>query len=114
MIIEKESDAAERGGRVIVEFEADMYRWEARADADWFFAALPSAVSDEVRELQSAPSRGFGAVRVQASIGSSTWRTSIFPGGDGRYVLPLKRSVRLAEGLEEGQPVAVRLEIAVA
>lgn len=99
---------------MIVEFEADMYRWEARTDADWFFAALPLDLSEEVREVQSAPARGFGAVRVHATVGASTWRTSIFPGGDGRYVLPLKRAVRIAEGLREGEPVAVRLEVAVA
>ena len=95
-----------------VEFEAEMYRWAARVDADWFFAALPEHLSAEVRELQGAPRRGFGAVRVQATVGSSTWRTSIFPGGDGVYVLPLKRSVREAEHLRDGGPVRVSLEVA--
>lgn len=89
-----------------------MYRWAARVDADWFFVALPEDLSAEVRELQGPVQRGFGAVRVHASVGSSSWRTSIFPGGDGRYVLPLKRAVREAEGLEDGRPVAARLEIA--
>jgi hypothetical protein len=97
---------------MIVEFETAMYRWAARTDADWYFAALPEDLSTEVRELQGPVQRGFGAVRVQATVGSSTWRTSIFPGGDGRYVLPLKRAVREANGLSEGEPVPVRLEIA--
>lgn len=97
---------------MIVEFETAMYRWAARTDADWYFAALPEDLSAEVRELQGPVTRGFGAVRVHATVGSSTWRTSIFPGGDGRYVLPLKRAVRDAEALREGGPVPVRLEIA--
>ncbi|MFG6446035.1 DUF1905 domain-containing protein [Microbacterium sp. P06] len=99
---------------MIVEFETEMYRWAARADTDWFFAAVPEDLSGEIRELQGPLRRGFGAVRVQATVGSSTWRTSIFPGGDGRYSLPLKRAVREAESLHEGGPLAVRLEIATA
>ena len=100
---------------MIVAFTTEMYRWAARTDADWFFAALPEDLSEEVRELQGPYRRGFGAVRVQATVGASTWRTSIFPGGDGgRYVLPLKRSVRDAEELYDGGPVPVTLEIAAA
>jgi hypothetical protein len=97
---------------MIVEFTDEMYRWEARSDADWYFVAMPEDLSSEVAELQGPYRRGFGAVRVQATVGSSNWRTSIFPGGDGRYVLPLKRAVRDAEHLREGAPVTVILEIA--
>jgi hypothetical protein len=97
---------------MIVEFETPMFRWEARADTAWYFAGLPADLSAEVREFQGPIHRGFGAVRVQATVGASTWRTSIFPGADGIYVLPLKRAVRDAEGLIEGGAVPVRLEIA--
>ncbi|MBN9171008.1 MAG: DUF1905 domain-containing protein [Microbacterium sp.] len=95
---------------MIVEFEGDVFRWAARADSDWFFTALPAELSAEIREVPR-PFRGFGSVRVRARIGGSEWRTSIFPGGDGAYVLPLKRTVREAEGLVDGGPVAVRLEV---
>jgi hypothetical protein len=30
----------------------------------------------------------------RATIGSSTWKTSIFPGSQAVYVLPVKRPVR--------------------
>lgn len=93
-------------------FDSVMYRWAARVDADWYFAEVPAELSAEIAELQSPlPRRGFGGVRVQATIGSSRWRTSIFPAGDGIYSLPLKQSVRRAEGLVDGGPVIVRLEI---
>ncbi|RKT31127.1 uncharacterized protein DUF1905 [Microbacterium sp. AG1240] len=97
---------------MIVEFTDEMYRWQARSDADWYFVAMPEDPSSDVAELQGPSRRGFGAVRVHATVGSSSWRTSIFPGGDGRYVLPLKRAVREAENLREGAPVTVTLEIA--
>ncbi|WP_295855578.1 DUF1905 domain-containing protein [uncultured Microbacterium sp.] len=91
-----------------VRFEGDVYRWEARSDSDWYFVALPPDLSAEIRETQTFP-RGFGGVRVDATIGGSTFRTSIFPQAGGVYVLPLKRAVRDAEGIDPGAIVRVDL-----
>jgi hypothetical protein len=96
---------------MIVEFESRVGRWEARQDADWFFADVPENFSDQIREMLPPAPRGFGAVRVRATVGSTTWRTSIFPGSSGTYSLPLKRAVRDAEDLVDGGPLTVRLEI---
>jgi len=95
---------------MILEFEGDVFRWEARTES-WFFAALPEHLSAEIREIPR-PARGFGSVRVAVTIGGSSWRTSIFPdAGRGAYVLPLKRAVRDAEGIENGDIVRVRLDV---
>ncbi len=91
-----------------VRFEGDVYRWEARSDSDWYFVALPPDLSAEIRETQTFR-RGFGGVRVDAAIGGSTFRTSIFPQAGGVYVLPLKRAVRDAEGIDPGAIVRVDL-----
>lgn len=95
---------------MIVEFDGEVFQWDARLDAAWFFTALPEPLSADIREIPR-PQRGFGSVRVRASVGGSTWTTSIFPDSAGYYVLPLKKSVRVAEGLENGGPVSVRLEV---
>ncbi|MGB7880788.1 MAG: DUF1905 domain-containing protein, partial [Ilumatobacteraceae bacterium] len=56
--------------------------------------------------------RGFGSVRVEVTVGSTTWRTSIFPDTKSEsFVLPVKQAVRLAEGLGDGSPVVVILAI---
>ncbi|MDI9892891.1 MULTISPECIES: DUF1905 domain-containing protein [unclassified Microbacterium] len=95
---------------MIVEFEGEVFRWAARLDSDWYFAALPLDLSAAVRETQTYR-RGFGGVRVEATIGTSTWRTSVFPQSDGAYVLPLKRAVRDREGIEPDAIVLVRLSV---
>ena len=96
---------------MIVEFDGDVFQWDARTDSAWFFTALPIELSDDIREIPR-PHRGFGSVRVRAQVGGSTWLTSIFPGSNhGAYVLPLKKSVRDAESLVDGGPVSVRLEV---
>jgi len=95
---------------MIVEFDGEVFRWEARLDSDWYFVALPSALSDDIRETQIYR-RGFGGVRVEVSIGRSVWRTSIFPQAGGVYVLPLKKAVRDAEAIEPGASVHARLAV---
>ena len=95
-----------------LEFEAELWQWDARKAVTWTFVSVPAELSDEIRERAAAlPPAGFGSVRVTVTIGRSTWQTSVFPGDDGRYGLPVKKSVRRAESVESGDRVRVRLEI---
>jgi hypothetical protein len=81
------------------------YRFRARlwlhtGQAAWHFVTLPHDVSDEIDELTARNRRGFGSVRVIATIGATTWSTSVFPDTKATsYVLPVKKSVRETEGL---------------
>ncbi len=91
-----------------IEFDSPVTRWEKRVDA-WFFATMPEELSAELRELPSPP-RGFGSLRVRARIGSSVWHTSIFFDG-AAFVLPLKKAIRDAQGIAEGDVVEVDLDV---
>ncbi|KRB80526.1 hypothetical protein ASE01_01330 [Nocardioides sp. Root190] len=93
------------------EFVAELWRWSAREEANgaWFFVSLPFGLSDEI-EAEAVPGKGFGSVRVEVTIGTSTWQTSVFPSAEEKtYVLPVKKAVRVAQGLTEGGPCVVRL-----
>lgn len=93
------------------EFTAELWRWSARTEL-WTFIALPEEASAEVAEFaETMPRAGFGAVRVDVRIGSSRWRTSIFPMDDGRYSLPVKAAVRRREGIDLGDEVRVAVEL---
>jgi hypothetical protein len=90
-------------------FTADLWRWEAQTG--WFFVTVGDAASARIREVPRPP-RGFGSVRVRATVGTTTWTTSVFPDSTrGAYVLPVKKAVRRAEGLDEGDPADVVLEV---
>ena len=54
--------------------------------------------------------RGFGSVRVEATIGDVTWRTSVFPMKEG-YILPVKAQVRRKAGIAAGDEVTVGIEL---
>lgn len=86
-------------------FTARLYLWQARTDS-WVFADLPEDAADEIEDVAPLPRRGFGAVRVEATLGATTWRTSVFPSKEqGTLVLPVKRAVLRAEGVGEGDEV---------
>ena len=89
-------------------FEAEL--WSSEQFAAWAFLTLPAEVGDDVR-LLSGPPTGFGSVRVEVSLGTSTWRTSVFPDKVRGYVLPVKSQVRRAEDLELGDRVELTLAL---
>lgn len=91
-------------------FEAAL--WEHDGDGACHFISLPDAVADEIDELHGHRAGGFGSVRVEVTIGASTWRTSVFPDKKrSTYLLPVKKPVRRAEDLEAGSVVRVSLEV---
>lgn len=95
------------------EFTAELWLWEARREAGWTFLTVPADESEEIRSYAvSRPPAGFGSVRVSVTIGGTCWQTSVFPGGDGTYMLPIKKSVRRSDSIEAGDVVAVQLRIA--
>jgi len=97
---------------VVIAFDAELWTWDARRVDSWVFISLPAERSEEIRELTGGLRRGFGSLRVRARIGGTTWTTSIFPdGGRETYVLPVKRAVRKAEGLDVGDTATVTIEL---
>jgi hypothetical protein len=91
---------------------AKLWRWPGEK-ASWYFLSLPRKLGDEIKLVDAGPvRRGWGALKVQATIGGSTWTTSIFPSATHKtYLLPVKAQVRKAEGLKEGRMVALQLEV---
>ena len=92
-------------------FDSEPWQWKARTDS-WVFVSLPRDASEEIRDIVGDLAAGFGSVKVSARIGSTRWSTSIFPDSEsGCFVLPLKKAVRTAEGIEVGESVAVEVEL---
>jgi hypothetical protein len=97
---------------VIYLFDAQTWLWDARQSDSWVFVSLPEEASTEIREVAGVMPRGFGSVRVTVTLGATVWKTSIFPDAKaGVYVLPLKKAVRKAEGVEAGDTVTVKVEL---
>ena len=97
-------------GRDGYRFSAEV--WLHEGDPPWYFVTLPADVSDDIEARTSHLSRGFGSVRVRIRIGATTWSTSVVPDTKrGAYILPVKKEVRRAEGLDDGSGVDVALDL---
>lgn len=85
--------------------------WRTPGKGGWHFLTLSRAASNAIRVLPRQQKSGWGSVRVKATIGASTWFTSVFPAKDGLYVLAVKASVRKAEGIADGGTVRATLTL---
>jgi len=92
-------------------FDAPLWLWDARKADSWFFVTLPEDVSDEIGVRFGVNAAGFGSIKVEVTIGATTWQTSVFPDAIRGYVLPIKKQVRRSEGLGDGTVAQVRLRV---
>ena len=91
-----------------IEFTGSIWYW--RGPAPFYFVSIPEEESQEIQAISGFVTYGWGVIPVHVRIGVTEWQTSLFP-KDGRYLVPIKASVREAENLEEGDTVTLRLEV---
>jgi hypothetical protein len=102
-----------------VRFSAPLEVWTNDAEnSSVAVVTLPPQAAEQlsayelVRRLELGRRRGFGSVRLIVRVGGSEWQTSAFPlKGGAAWFVPIKGVIRKAEGLEEGVPVEVELEL---
>ena len=91
-----------------IEFNGTIWFW--KGPAPWYFVTVPAQQSRDLKAISGFVTYGWGVIPAQVRIGKTEWKTSLFP-KDGRYIVPIKASVRNAENLEEGDKVTMRLEV---
>ena len=75
-------------------------------------AAEAIAAHALMHRLEFGTQRGFGSVKVMASVGRTIWKTSVFPQREkSEWVLLVSKKVMRAEDLAEGDPVELELEL---
>jgi hypothetical protein len=91
-----------------LKFSGKIWFW--KGPAPFYFVTVPAKHCLDLKAISGFVTYGWGMIPVTVRIGKTEWQTSLFP-KDGRYIVPLKDSVRKAERLKEGDPVTVRLEV---
>ncbi|MEK7509478.1 MAG: DUF1905 domain-containing protein [Patescibacteria group bacterium] len=103
-------------------FEIKGKVWRYEGPGGWYFVYVPEALSRRIKDAARNPGRagkkkgGFHFVRIKATIGKTSWNTSLFPtsgkgGGAGPYLLAIKADVRHKEGIAEGDAVKVQCSL---
>ena len=93
-----------------MEFVGEVWFW--RGPAPWHYVTVPEEECGVLEAVSGLVSYGWGVIPVRATIGQTTWGTSLFP-KDGSYLVPVKAAVRDAEGIELGDVVTVHLAVDV-
>ncbi len=95
---------------------ATLWIWTTdKALAAWHFLTIGGEAGDALsatavmRRLENGRRAGFGSIKVTATIGDTSWETSVFPSKETGWMLPVKASVRKAEGLVSGDDVELTL-----
>ena len=68
----------------------------------WYYVAAPQEFTDELKPLTER-----GLVAVEATVGGSSWQTSLLPMGDGSQFLALPAKVRQKEHIAIGDMIEV-------
>lgn len=101
---------------ILPPFDAPLWRWNGANQGNWFFVTIDGTLADSiaahafVRRLETGRRRGFGSVKVRATIGDATWQTSVFPDKRG-WILPIKAAVRRSQSLNEGMAARIKLTL---
>jgi hypothetical protein len=91
-----------------IEFSGKIWYW--RGPAPWYFVTVPAEQCHDLQNILLSVTYGWGMIPATVRIGKTEWKTALWP-KEGRYIVPLKASVRDAENLEEGDEVTVQLEV---
>lgn len=93
---------------MVIEFTGEIFHW--RGPAPYLFVAVPEEASREIKSVSREVTYGWGVIPVQAKIGKTVWKTSLFP-KNGLYLVPIKMLVQKAENVDVGDTVNIHLEI---
>ena len=93
---------------MVLEITGRIWHW--RGPAPFYFVTVPEKEASEIKAVESLVTYGWGMIPAMVRIGRTEFKTALWP-KVGAYIVPIKASVRRAEGLHEGDEVGVRLEI---
>lgn len=95
--------------RTLFIFTAKLFRYSTEA-ASWYFVATDRSLATTIK-TQAKATKGFGSIPVRATVGKTSWSTSLFPDKQKVYLLPMKVDVRRKEDIREGDRVRVTIAL---
>ena len=72
----------------------------------WFYVRVPARITNATKHLADR-----GLVAVSATVGDSSWNTSLLPMGDGSQFVALPAKVRKKERIAVGGRVTLTLRL---
>ncbi len=80
--------------------------------AGWHFLSVPKKEATEIKKAYAGKTKGWGSLPVEAKVGKTSWKSSIFPESKSNtYLLPLKAAIRRAEDIFADDMVTFTIKI---
>ena len=92
------------------DFQVTGKVFEWRGPSPFYFVEINSKISAEIQSESKQFSYGWGVIPVTAKIGNTDFTTAIIP-KDGKYLFPLKDSVRSKENLKIDSRVSIQFNL---
>ena len=92
--------------------KGQVWLWGYSDVSPWHFVSVPKKETAQIKKDFGKLARGWRSIPIMATIGKTSWKTSIFL--DSRtdtYLLPLKSLVRKKEMVYEGELVSFTFKI---
>ncbi len=85
--------------------------WLYSGMAAWHFITVPKDLSAQIK-LESGPDQIRGMVKVEITVGKTSWKTSLFwDKKEAAYLLPLKADIRKKENILVGDTLSLTLKL---
>lgn len=92
---------------ILKKFKIQAIVWLYPGLGGWHFVTLSKSLSAKIKEKYP---KGF--VKVEATLGKTSWQTSLFPHSQSKsYLLCIKNAIRKKEGIFAGEEVSVSIKI---
>ncbi len=86
--------------------------WRHDGNGAWHFVTVPVELSAQVRTMAGTMMNAFGTLRVTATIGAASWKTSLFFDTKRKaFLLPVKAEVRRKARVCHGDSAEVTIKI---
>ena len=72
----------------------------------WVYVRIPKNYTKDLKDFADR-----GLVAVTATLGKSTWNTSLLPYGDGTQFIALNAKVRKAENVKIGSKITLSFQL---
>jgi len=78
----------------------------------WHFVGTGKTIATELRSMKHLKKIGFGFIPVKATIGKTSWDTTLFPDSKtGSYLLAIKAAIRKKEDIANNDVINVEIVI---
>lgn len=88
--------------------EGKVWRWPG--DQGWHFVYVGKDLTSKIKKIGKVYGSGF--IKINASIGKSSWDTALFPHKkEETFLISIKQSIRRKEQIFEGDFVKIKVRL---